>query len=857
MTTESYYSQDYEFTKTREALKPLPLPHLTGMKLARDISIGDFVFNTIDEFGVIWVITDMEGWWAHPEPEVPDVPRGFGDGSYDVKGRYKARTITFNGTILTPDPSLLEAARDRLALATDLVYKGAWLKTGSNPTRAAWVRMVGAANITTVNARGRTDFSFQLRAVDPIKYSWNDEQPDGYDIVEFGVKNLNLEGSGSVTITNNGNYPVPVLFEISGPLTGPATIFNATREELILVTEGLLGLKQAIIETKQMSFDSTNISDIATLTTRAAHNFVVGDLVTVAGVGDPFDGDYTISSTPTSTTFTYERLPAVSEIYQVVYKSLASGVATLETSTDHGLEIGDSITVVEVDSVFNGTYTVTDTPDDRKVQFLRGRVPTATVSGARLVSNIATLTTNAPHGFIRGENVTVSGVDPVNYNGSFVITDVSSDGRQFSYAKSRTGARGVSAISMTALVATATTSAAHGFVVGERVQISGTSASLDGQYVISAVPTDTTFRYERPRSSRVAVTVKSANGTTATLTTAAEHGLSVNDRVVVTGVDATFNGTYTITQVPSSTAFSYAKTATVAPTAVAEGYATPSRVTVLSKTLIGNVATLGTSASHGFLVGETVTVTGVDATFNGSYIITAATEKSLSYTKTAANISTTQTLFAITTRDITNNVASLTASSAHGYTVGTVIYVNKVNGINDGAYTLTAVDGTKMSFAYTAANLASGNAGDGAYVSVGFVEANTNIAQFNTPNGEATVAGSLPFVSKTGTATVSGTIPRTQSVGVIVKKSEVRFTPGVTSGSNVGSATVDADILEIDTLNREVAYNGEIIGARGRIDVLADFIRLDPGENVIQFEDNGNSESEATMRVFYRSGWLT
>ena len=93
------------------ALTPLPQPHLTGMKLQEDISLNDFVFNRVDENGVVWVITDIKGWWQHPAPEIPDIKRGWGDGSYDVKGRYNAREITLEGVILTPDPSLLAAAR--------------------------------------------------------------------------------------------------------------------------------------------------------------------------------------------------------------------------------------------------------------------------------------------------------------------------------------------------------------------------------------------------------------------------------------------------------------------------------------------------------------------------------------------------------------------------------------------------------------------------------------------------------------------------------------------------------------------------------------------------------------------------
>jgi hypothetical protein len=60
---------------------------------------------------------------------------------------------------------------------------------------------------------------------------------------------------------------------------------------------------------------------------------------------------------------------------------------------------------------------------------------------------------------------------------------------------------------------------------------------------------------------------------------------------------------------------------------------------VNNKSLTSNVATLTTSATHGYEVGQSVTVTGVDATFNGTFTITAVpTTTTFRYTKTAANV---------------------------------------------------------------------------------------------------------------------------------------------------------------------------------------------------------------------------
>ena len=55
----------------------------------------------------------------------------------------------------------------------------------------------------------------------------------------------------------------------------------------------------------------------------------------------------------------------------------------------------------------------------------------------------------------------------------------------------------------------------------------------------------------------------------ATLTTTESHNFSFGDIITVTEVDSTFNGTYTVYQVPSATTFKYAKTAAnVSPTTV-------------------------------------------------------------------------------------------------------------------------------------------------------------------------------------------------------------------------------------------------------------------------------------------------
>lgn len=69
------------------------------------------------------------------------------------------------------------------------------------------------------------------------------------------------------------------------------------------------------------------------------------------------------------------------------------------------------------------------------------------------------------------------------------------------------------------------------------------------------------------------VSNKALTSNVATITTSATHGFSVGDIVVITGVDSTFNGTHYIVSVPTTTTFTFAKTASNVTSASATGSA--------------------------------------------------------------------------------------------------------------------------------------------------------------------------------------------------------------------------------------------------------------------------------------------
>ena len=119
-----------------------------------------------------------------------------------------------------------------------------------------------------------------------------------------------------------------------------------------------------------------------TITTTAAHNFAVGQAVTIAGVGVAgYNGTFTITAV-TATTFSYT--------------DAATGLAASG---------GGSATPV--------------------------------TTGAAEVGSTVTIRTTAPHGFTVGEIAVVSGVGVAGYNGTFTITGVTAN--TFTYTDSVTG----------------------------------------------------------------------------------------------------------------------------------------------------------------------------------------------------------------------------------------------------------------------------------------------------------------------------------------------------------------------------------------------------------------------------------
>jgi hypothetical protein len=253
-TNISSRSQDDENRLVNKALTKFPVPHLSGLKLKSDIKLGALVLNTIDESGVVWVCNDISGWWTLAEPELPELVRGWGDGSYDAKGRWASRMLTLKGTFLTQDASQVPAARNKLIEAANLVYRGDWLVVNEEPTlaKASFVRLSGMPDIETVNARGRTEFSIGLKAADPIKYEYIEDSEDGYRTQVFTPSS----GTASAVLTNAGNIDVPIIIELSQGFTvaNPANPPRITNN----ATDQIMSIIGSTVSTNRLEIDTYN-----------------------------------------------------------------------------------------------------------------------------------------------------------------------------------------------------------------------------------------------------------------------------------------------------------------------------------------------------------------------------------------------------------------------------------------------------------------------------------------------------------------------------------------------------------------------------------------------------------------------
>lgn len=258
-------------------------------------------------------------------------------------------------------------------------------------------------------------------------------------------------------------------------------------------------------------------------------------------------------------------------------------------------------------------------------------------------------------------------------------------------------------------VTTMTTTGAHGFMVGEQVKVNSGDASMNGTFIITAVPTATTFSYANAGAD-VAATGTGGQATTrsgfyaqdqsSTLKRYSPYFPAAGEKVWAQF--ANINGANHTNMSPESAgvAVPARKWAWVTLGALPSGV-------VSSEVWVGyGAASPGTTKRK-----RTEPISGrVQILYGGKRTGTDAMYTTNTLGGSPGELYDEITL-TVTNKVLTTNVATLTFGARHDFRVGDPIVVAGVDAVFNGAYTITAVTATTISYAKVNANVGSAASG--------------------------------------------------------------------------------------------------------------------------------------------------
>jgi hypothetical protein len=170
-----------------------------------------------------------------------------------------------------------------------------------------------------------------------------------------------------------------------------------------IATNGLRGQNTQNTAISYTSFAISNkalTSNIATLTTSAAHGFSAGQSVDIRGVDATFNGVYNITGTPTGTTFTYARIADNVTSVEVLETNARASVVSMYNRQAN-------LTNASVYSIYAPTVnTIGLFPPTAGV----GEVPGIAVSTSAQTGTTATIVAATPHNLVSGNIVKITGL---------------------------------------------------------------------------------------------------------------------------------------------------------------------------------------------------------------------------------------------------------------------------------------------------------------------------------------------------------------------------------------------------------------------------------------------------------------
>jgi hypothetical protein len=282
---------------------------------------------------------------------------------------------------------------------------------------------------------------------------------------------------------------------------------------------------------------------------------------------------------------------------------------------------------------------------------------------------------------------------------------------------------------------------------------------------------------------------------------------------------------------------------------------------VTNKSLTNNVATLTIGSGHVLTPGQTIDVVTVDSTFNGTYEVTAVTDTTVSYAKTASNVAPTAVAGAsigITQRWTSIDSFTQTPPVGTGFlqTSGPVPFTAgqtvNISGVDDPAWESPSYNGSHViTRVYT----------DGPLALIGFPNPGEHGFVINIP---ATTPEDIATVSGTASQTplvvygTYGSYPANSDFGLEFATSS--FVPVYPTSSEITAAGLPSNLYPVSGPLPAVAGNITLTArpivpnSEGSVDTLLSIVFNDGSNEVVAPRIVGGEViSEARAKTYYLS----
>ena len=214
--------------------------------------------GTVDEYGVDWGLTGLDGWFDGWEGSGTVDQRTQADGAWVSPQYASGRIVHINGTISAPSWDAATQAWDRLLAGLPFRQLSAMTVStgeGAVPEQMALIRQ-HEKPILSNRFKGRAEMSLSVIAPDPRKYDATSRNTSlVLPLLTGGIAPpltppITVTGSTSrsqVTLTNDGNITTYPSLVVVGPCP-PATIANLTTGEALRIVDAVPADQSLVID---------------------------------------------------------------------------------------------------------------------------------------------------------------------------------------------------------------------------------------------------------------------------------------------------------------------------------------------------------------------------------------------------------------------------------------------------------------------------------------------------------------------------------------------------------------------------------------------------------------------------------